>query len=110
MKDNFLDFDNLYTSETTDMRTMFSNCNSLTTLDLSSFDTSNVTDMTSMFLNMYAITTIYVSDRWDASGVTESSTMFKNCTNLPNYVSSVVDKTNAHTGSGGYLTYKEYAG
>ena len=32
--------------------------------------------------------------------------MFDNCTKLSNFNSSVVDKTNAHAGSGGYMTLK----
>ena len=33
------------------MRSMFYNCNSLTSLDLSNFNTQNVTDMSYMFSN-----------------------------------------------------------
>ena len=39
------------TSNITDMRYMFYNCSSLTSLDVSNFDTSNVTNMDSMFDN-----------------------------------------------------------
>ena len=40
------------------------------------------------------------------TNVTESSMMFSSVPKLPNYNSSVVDKTNAHTGEGGYLQRK----
>ena len=46
------------TSKVTDMRTMFGECNKLTSLDLSSFDTSNVTSMVGMFSYCNGLTSL----------------------------------------------------
>ena len=94
------------TLNVTDMKNMFQDCSSLTSLDLSSFNTSNVTSMFCMFDHCSSLTKIYVGNSWSTAKVTSSSNMFYNCTKLPNFTSSVVDKTNAHTNSGGYLTKK----
>lgn len=51
----FKDFD---TSAVTNMSSMFSSCDNLTTLDLSSFNTSAVTDMSFMFYYCSNLTTI----------------------------------------------------
>ena len=85
---------------------MFYNCKKLTSLDLSNFDTSSVIDMSRMFAGCSNLTTIYVSDKWNTDKVTVSYNMFTGCTNLPNFDNSKTDKTNAHYGEGGYLTYK----
>ena len=97
------------TSKVTSMSRMFSNTgysNPNFTLDLSGFDTSKVEYMYYMFYGSSTLKTIYVSDKWTTNAVTESSNMFYECTSLPNFNSSVVDKTNAHYGTGGYLTLK----
>ena len=72
---------------------------------ISSFNTSKVTNMSYIFSDCTKLTNIYVGDGWDVSAVTTSTSMFLNSPNLPNYNSSVVDKTNAHYGEGGYLTH-----
>ncbi len=90
------------------LMTTFAGCTALVTLDLSSWDTSNIIGSGNMFSGDTSLTTIYVSDLWDMSNNTSNSQMFKDCTSLPNFNSSVIDKTNAHYGSGGYLTYKAY--
>lgn len=60
-----------------------------------------------MFASSNELKTIYVnSSKWSTTQVTSSSNMFSDCTKLPNFNSSVVDKTNAHTGAKGYLTEK----
>ena len=100
----FLDISILNTSDTTDMSSMFSGCQNLTSLDLSSFATSNVVYMDLMFENCRNLTTIYVGSGWNTDAVTDDDAMFDGCTSLPNY--GPVDKTNAHTGEGGYLTLK----
>ena len=61
-----------------------------------------------MFRSCEALTTIYVSDKWNTVSVTNSVYMFTDCSKLPNFNSSAVDKTNAHYNEGGYLTYKRY--
>ena len=69
-------------------------------------------DMRYMFYgwggSVMALRTIYVSDTWSTAAVTDSGDMFGYCNLLPNFNSSVVDKTNAHYGPGGYLTYKAH--
>ncbi len=72
-----INFDNLNTSETTNMSYMFSPMeleSQLTTLDLSSFDTSKVTNMSYMFYG-YEGTTLDLSS-FDTSSVTDMSYMF----------------------------------
>ncbi len=101
-----INFDNFYTSKVTDMTCMFFSCTSLTSLDVSNFNTSNVTYMTAMFSSCTGLTTIYVGANWNTTNVKSSGMMFYDCTNLPNFDPNVVDKTNAHTGEGGYLTSK----
>ena len=73
----FKDFD---TSAVTDMRSMFSSCSRLATLDLSGFDTSAVTSMSSMF---YAcnLSTLDLSS-FDTSAVAFMGGMFENCSKL----------------------------
>ena len=62
--------------------------------------------MSWMFCGCENLKTIYVGNAWSTAKVTNSDDMFYHCTNLPNFNESVVDKTNAHTGEGGYLTLK----
>lgn len=61
---------------------MFQNSNKLKSLDLSGFVTSSLTDTRYMFQSCTALETIYVGDGWDMSKVTESDSMFLNCTSL----------------------------
>ena len=100
---------------------MFSDCQSLTSLDLSNFNTSKVTNMSSMFEGPglfidTKLTTIYVdSNKWSTKNVTNSDGMFNNCSNLKGqrgtvYSSSHVDasyaKVDGGTSNPGYLTQK----
>ena len=101
-----IDVSSFDTSKVTNMWGMFSGCSALPSLDVSSFDTSKVTSMGYMFGSCYALTTIYASALWDTSNVTNSGSMFFMSSRLPNFNSSVIDKTNAHYNEGGYLTYK----
>ena len=94
------------TSNVTIMGGMFHSCSSLTTLDLSSFNTSKVNSMTNMFFSCTNLATIYVGNDWSTDAVNSSDNMFKFCTKLPNFNSSKLDHTNAHTGEGGYLKVK----
>ena len=68
-------------SGVTNMRSMFSNCENLTTLDVSSFDTINVTDMNGLFYSCYSLKTLDVSN-FDTSKVTDMSYMFYICNSL----------------------------
>ena len=104
-----LDLSNFDTSKVTDMGSMFSWCSSLISLDLSSFDTSKVTNMKNMFRNANKLKIIYVSDKWNVSGVTSSNWMFSFCNSLVGavpYDSSKTDVSMANY-TNGYLTYKK---
>ena len=65
------------------MNNMFSNCSSLTSLDLSSFDTSEAISMNGMFSNCSSLTSLDLSS-FDTSNVTDMSDMFSNCSSLAN--------------------------
>ena len=71
----------LDTSQVTDMRSMFSGCKSLSTLDLSSFDTSKVTSMSWMFLGCSSLSTLDLSG-FDTSWVMDMDGMFSGCSSL----------------------------
>ena len=81
---NAIDLNNVDTSNVINMRYMFSNCCSLTSLDISGFDTGNVTDMSYMFYNCSNLTSLDISS-FDTGNVTDMSYMFYNCSNL-NYI------------------------
>ena len=68
-------------SGVTDMSTMFSNCNSLTTLDATSFNTINVNNMNNMFNGCSNLKTLDVSN-FNTSKVTDMRNMFSSCRNL----------------------------
>lgn len=114
--------DCFYTSNATDMSSMFYNCESLTSLDLSNFDTSNVTDMSGMFnwceslnsLDVSNIDTLKVTDMrdmfrecksltsldlssFDTSSVTDVGYMFFNCKSLTNLEIGNLDMSNVTT-------------
>ncbi len=102
-----LDISNFYTFNVTDFSYMFEGCYGLTSLDLSNFYTQKANNMIEMFSYCSNLSTIYVSDRWIINATSsQTQNMFGNCTSLPNYDSSVVNKTKAHYNTGGYLTYK----
>lgn len=97
------------TSNVNDMSGMFNSCSSLTTVDLSSFNTSKVTNMNTMFYFCTNLATIYVGNNWSTDAVTKSVNMFGFCIKLTNLNGNhATDKTNAHTGEGGYLSTKPY--
>lgn len=93
-------------SKVTDMSGLFHQSYNLYVLDISGWNTSLVTNMTEMFNGCNYLRTIYVGSGWNTAAVTSSTNMFYNNVTLPNFNSSVVDKTNAHSNSGGYLTFK----
>lgn len=70
-----IDFSNFNTSNVTNMNGMFYYSTGFTSLDLSSFDTSNVTNMASMFYYMYNLTNVDLSS-FDTSNVTNMTYMF----------------------------------
>lgn len=65
------------TSNVVDMRYMFYNCTSLTSVQL--FNTSNVTNMKYMFRNCGSITSVSL---FDTSNVEDMQNMFEGCTQL----------------------------
>ena len=73
--------ENLYTNECTNMSMMFSNCESLTSLDVSNFDTTKVTTISDMFSGCTSLTSLDVSN-FDTSNVTTMAVMFADCTSL----------------------------
>ena len=76
-----IDLQNINTSKTINMNSMFAICNNLTTLNLSSFDTSKVTNMSYMFNDCKSLTSLDVS-KFDTSKVTNMSYMFGYCKSL----------------------------
>ena len=68
----------LNTSDVTDMGGMFTDCSSLTSLDLSGFNTSNVWNMERMFNGCRLLTTLDLSS-FNTSNVKRMSLMFSSC-------------------------------
>ena len=86
-----LNFNNNFdTSNVVNMRNMFQNCVSITTLDISSFNTSNVTNMANMFqmfnnegtIVSNKLTKITFGDNFTTKNVTDMSQMFVGCNRL----------------------------
>ncbi len=76
-----LNVSSFVTSKVIDMSEMFSDCSSLTSLNVSSFVTSKVTNMRSLFNGCSALTSLDLSN-FDTSNVTDMSNMFYVCTKL----------------------------
>ena len=74
--------DYLNTSEVDDMRSMFSSCTSLETLDLSSFNTEKVTNMVTMFENSKHLRSLKLPKGFIGSSVTYLNATFKGCESL----------------------------
>ena len=106
-----LDVSNFNTQNVTKMGYMFSGCNNLTSLDLSSFNTEITKDFSYMFSGCKNLETIYVGDDWFTVNATNTGSMFYGCSSIEGQdgtkysKSSANDKTMAHYGTGGYLTY-----
>ena len=101
-----LDLSNFNTSKVENMQDMFRECRALKTLDISSFDTSNLKSISRMFYMLIVAETIYVGEKWDVSNVEYHSDVFYYSKKLPNFDENTVDKSRAHAGSDGYLTFK----
>jgi len=78
---------NFDTSNVTNMANMFSNCHSLTNLDLSCFNTSKVTNMIRMFDGCKNLVYLDLS-YFHASSATNTTSMFKNCDMLKTLIGS----------------------
>ena len=72
---------NLNTEEVTNMRSMFSACRSLTSLDVSHFNTQKVEDMSDMFSVCSGLKSLNVS-HFDTQNVKDMNSMFYNCSSL----------------------------
>ena len=73
--------DNLNTDNVTSMRLMFSQCSSLTTLDLHTFNTAKVTNMAMMFYLCSGLTSLRVGS-FNTANVTNMNEMFDGCSSL----------------------------
>ncbi len=73
--------DNFVTSNVTILSQMFAQCSSLTSLDVSKFNTSNVTDMYEMFAECSSLTSLDLSS-FNTSNVTDMYAMFRDCEKL----------------------------
>ncbi|MBE5812326.1 MAG: BspA family leucine-rich repeat surface protein [Clostridiales bacterium] len=76
-----LNLSNFNTSSVKSMANMFNGCSALTTLDVSKWNTSNVTNMLDMFNDCKALTTLDVSN-FDTSKVEIMAHMFMSCKSL----------------------------
>ena len=90
----------LHTENVTDMRRMFQNCSSLTSLDVSGFNTEKVTYMMYMFSDCSSLTTIYCDKNWDRIWGLYSTGMFFGCESLVGGKGTVYNYEN---------TYADYA-
>lgn len=86
--------ENLNTSNTVFMESMFEGCSQLTSLDLSTFDTQNVQCMDYMFYGCSNLTTIYASDKFIVQEGTRGVNMFVGCTKLQGDIAFDCTKTN----------------
>ena len=77
-----LDLSNFDTSSVTNMQNMFYNCSSLPSIDLSNFDTFAVMNMESMFNGCSSLTSLDLSSSFNTSKVTDMSFMFSYCSSL----------------------------
>lgn len=98
-----LDVTNFKTSKVTEMRGMFSNCNSLTSLDVSNFDTRKVKNMRYMFNNCQKLTSLDLSN-FNTSNVSDMSAMFAYCYYLRTLDLSNFDMTKAGDDTVGMFT------
>ena len=71
----------LNTQNVTDMSSMFSDCRTLTSLDLKNFNTQNVTDMGGMFRDCSGLTSLDLS-HFNTQNVTDMGGMFRDCSGL----------------------------
>ncbi|MEE0971038.1 MAG: FctA domain-containing protein, partial [Bifidobacterium ruminantium] len=70
-------------SQVTDMRSMFSDCSSLSDLSgLANWNVSQVTNMSSLFYNCTSLSNLSALTNWNVSRVTNMSYLFYNCKGL----------------------------
>ena len=78
-----LDVSNFHTTKVVDMSYMFSSCIKLSNINLSSFNTSKVKTMHGMFFNCKSLKSLNLSN-FDTSKVIDMNYMFLKCGNLDN--------------------------
>ncbi len=88
-----LDLSNLNTINVNDMKYMLSNCISLTSLDLSNFNTINVNDMSYMFSDCRSLTNLNLTN-FKTINVNNMSFMFSKCSSLTSLDLSNFNTTN----------------
>ena len=76
-----LDVTHFNTAKVTNMWYMFSSCSALLSLDVTNFNTANVTNMRNMFSSCSSLTSLDVS-HFNTANVTNMSYMFSNCVAL----------------------------
>ena len=86
-----LDLSNFNTQNVTNMRSMFNGCSSLSNLDLSNFNTQNVTNMRAMFFKCSSLSKLDLS-KFNTENVTDMLYMFYGCSSLYN-----IDLSNFNT-------------
>lgn len=91
--DTFVGWENLNTSEVTNMSQMFQDCSGLTSVTLSGFDTQNVTNMSQMFQNCSGLTSISLSG-FNTQNVTTMGHMFFGCSSLTSINLSGINTSN----------------
>ena len=77
-------FEIIFNNNLTNLKCFFSECSTITSLDLSNFDTSNVTDMYRMFNKCTKLQTISGLTNLITNNVTNMSAMFQYCNELLN--------------------------
>jgi surface protein len=77
-----IDVSNFNTDKVTDMGYMFYECKAVKSLDLSNFKTAQVTNMARMFFNCNELESIYAGSGWKTKSVTGSNNMFYRCLKL----------------------------
>lgn len=79
----------------TTLRTLFSGCTNLISVDFRDADTSEVTEMQSMFYRCHSLKTIDFTGL-NATNVTDMSSMFEGCTSLKNIDLSALNTENVN--------------
>ena len=91
-----LDLSNFNTANVKYMRSMFGFCQELTSLNVTNFNTANVEDMRSMFKNCSALTGIFASNKFVTDQVIEGSDMFSGCDKLIGAIKYIGSQTDHH--------------
>ncbi len=94
--DSIIGLEYIDMTNVTSMHRMFSNCESLTSLDLSGWNTEKVTDMNYVFYRCYTLSSINLSN-WNTEKVTNMYQMFYGCSSLTSLDLSGWDTKNVTT-------------